>query len=152
MKEFYIIAHNIRSLYNVGTFFRTADALGITKLYLTGYTGIPPRKEISKVALGAEESVPWEHCRDLGKLIEKLKFEGVRIVSLETGEEAVDYRKFKPCFPLALVLGNEVAGISRQTLKKSDKIIKLPMLGEKKSLNVGVALGVAGFYINNFRD
>ncbi len=150
--EFYLIAHNIRSLYNVGTMFRTADALGIDRLFLTGYTGKPPRKEISKVALGAEESVPWQHYKSLGYLVNKLKKQGLKIVILEKSETSVDYTKFKPKFPLALIVGNEVRGVSADTLKKADKVIELPMKGIKESLNVGVALGAAGYYINSFRN
>lgn len=150
--KFYLIAHNIRSLYNVGTMFRTADALGIDQLFLTGYTGKPPRKEISKVALGAEESVPWQHYKSLTYLVKKLKSQGVRVVILEKSKNSVDYTKFKPKFPLALIVGNEVRGVSADTLKKADKIIELPMKGIKESLNVGVALGAAGYYINSFRN
>ncbi|MDD5043385.1 MAG: TrmH family RNA methyltransferase [Patescibacteria group bacterium] len=150
-EKFYVIAHNIRSLYNVGTIFRTADALGISKIFLTGYTGQPPRKEISKVALGAEKTVAWEQQKRVGVVINKLKKEGVKIIALETGSKATDYKKFKPKFPLALILGNEVAGISGGLLQKTDKVISLPMAGEKESLNVGVAMGAAGYYLNNFR-
>lgn len=150
--KFYLIAHNIRSLYNVGTMFRTADALGIDQLFLTGYTGRPPRKEISKVALGAEESVPWQHYKSLTYLLNKLKKEGVKIVILEKSKNSIDYTKFKPKFPLALIVGNEVRGVSLDTLKKADKVIELPMKGIKESLNVGVALGAAGYYINSFRN
>lgn len=150
--KFYLIAHNIRSLYNVGTMFRTADALGVDQLFLTGYTGQPPRKEISKVALGAEESVPWQHYKSLTYLLNKLKKEGVKIVILEKSKNSIDYTKFKPNFPLALIVGNEVRGVSPDTLKKADKVIELPMKGIKESLNVGVALGAAGYYINSFRN
>lgn len=150
--KFYIIAHNIRSLYNVGTIFRTADGLGATKIFFTGYTGHPPRNEISKVALGAEENVDWEHQGDINFIIEKLKKDGVKIISMETGEGAIDYIKFKPKFPLAIIIGNEVEGISPEILKKSDKIISIPMHGKKESLNVGIALGVVGYFINNFRE
>jgi len=151
-KKFYIIAHNIRSLYNIGTMFRTADALGADQLFLTGYSGKPPRKEISKVALGADESVAWQHYKSLGYLLNKLKKQGVHIVILEKNKSSVDYRKFKPKFPLALIVGNEVRGVSNDTLKKADAIIELPMKGIKESLNVGVALGAAGYYVNSFRD
>ncbi|RJQ34613.1 TrmH family RNA methyltransferase [Candidatus Parcubacteria bacterium] len=151
-KKFYIIAHNIRSLYNIGTMFRTADALGVDQLFLTGYSGQPPRKEISKVALGADESVPWQHYKSLTYLVDKLKNQGVKIVILEKSKDSVDYRKFKPSFPLALIVGNEVRGVSADTLKKADKVIELPMAGIKESLNVGVALGAAGYYLNSFRD
>ncbi|MCD4761151.1 TrmH family RNA methyltransferase [bacterium] len=150
-RDFHIICHNIRSLYNIGTMFRTADALGVSQLFLTGYSGQPPRKEITKVALGAEESVPWQHYKDIAYLLKKLKKQGVQIIALEKDEQAIDYLSFKPKFPLALLVGNEVQGLSPALLKKSDKIIALPMKGIKESLNVGVAMAVAGYYINQFR-
>jgi 23S rRNA (guanosine2251-2'-O)-methyltransferase len=150
--KFYIIAHNIRSLYNIGTIFRTADALGVDRLFLTGYSGQPPRKEISKVALGAEESVSWQHYKSLSYLIKKLKKDGVKIIALETGDQAIDYLDFKPKFPLALLLGNEVRGVSDVMLKQVDTTISLPMNGIKESLNVGVAMAVAGYHIIKNRD
>ena len=91
-KKFYLIAHNIRSLYNVGTMFRTADALGIDQLFLTGYSGKPPRKEIAKVALGAEEFVHWQHYKSLTYLINKLKKQGVHIVALEKNNLSITSR------------------------------------------------------------
>lgn len=145
--DFYIIAHNIRSLYNVGTIFRTSDALGISKIFLTGYTGRPPRKEISKVALGAENSVPWEGVKNISSLLKRLKKEGIQIVALEKVAQAVDYLNFAPQFPLALLVGNEVRGVSTSLLKQVDQVISLPMKGEKESLNVSVAMAVAGYYI-----
>lgn len=150
-KDFYIIAHNIRSLYNIGTIFRTADGLGADRLFLTGYSGRPPRKEISKVALGAEEAVSWQHYKSLTYLINKLKKQDVQIVALEIGGRAINYLDFKPKFPLALIVGNEVRGISEATVKKADKTIYLPMAGIKESLNVGVAMAIASYYINQFR-
>lgn len=151
-KDFYIIAHNIRSLYNIGTMFRTADGLGANRLFLTGYSGRPPRKEISKVALGAEESVSWQYYKSLTYLLNKLKKQGVYIVALETSGQAINYLDFKPNFPLALIVGNEVRGISKATLEKVDQIIYLPMDGIKESLNVGVAMAVAAYHINQFRS
>lgn len=145
--DFYVIAHNIRSLYNVGTIFRTSDALGVAKIFLTGYTGRPPRKEIAKVALGAENIVPWEGIKNISSLLKRLKKDGVKIIALEKAELAIDYLDFSPQFPLALLLGNEVRGVSKSLLKQVDKIISLPMKGEKESLNVGVAMAVAGYYI-----
>ncbi|OGY94268.1 MAG: hypothetical protein A2406_02095 [Candidatus Komeilibacteria bacterium RIFOXYC1_FULL_37_11] len=150
--DFYIIAHNIRSLYNVGTMFRTADGLGADRLFLTGYSGYPPRKEISKVALGADQVVPWEYCSHLGQLIKRLKKQGVKIIALETDAGAIDYLDFKPTFPMALLVGNEVRGISKASLALADSIISLPMKGSKESLNVGVAMAVAGYHIIQFRQ
>jgi len=152
-QELYVICQNIRSLYNVGSIFRTADGAGVTKLYLCGYTGHPPRKEISKVALGAEESVPWEHHPQAWRLIERLRAQGVQIVALENniGGESLDYRRFRPRFPLALLLGNEVKGLSDKLLKRADAIIHIPMYGRKESLNVAVAFGIAVYELNRWR-
>ncbi len=150
-KDFYLIAHNIRSLYNIGTFFRTADALGINKIYLSGYSGKPPQSGIAKVALGAENVVPWEHYKNISQLIKKLKKDGVKIIALELDKKAINYLDFKPDFPLALLLGNEVRGISSALLKQADEIIYLPMKGIKESLNVGIAMAVASYHINRFR-
>lgn len=150
-KDFYLIVHNIRSLYNIGTMFRTADAMGVDQLFLTGYSGQPPRKEISKVALGAEDSVPWQHYKNISYLIDKLRKQGVKIVALETGNQSLDYLDFKPDFPLALIVGNEVSGLSPALMKKVDTTISLPMNGIKESLNVGVAMAVAGYHIIKFR-
>lgn len=152
MDQLYVICHNIRSLYNVGSIFRTADGAGVDKIFLCGYTGFPPRKEISKVALGAEKIIPYERKQDTWRLIKKLKEDGVMIIALETVLGiSIDFRKFKPKFPLAIILGNEVRGIPESLLKRSDKIIHLPMYGEKKSLNVSVAFGIAIYEINSKR-
>ena len=146
-KDLYIIAHNIRSLYNIGTIFRTSDAIGVKKLFLTGYSGHPPRKEISKVALGAEESIEWKHYKSLNYLLKKLKKNKVKIIALETNKNSINYLKFKPKFPLALIVGNEVRGLSSSILKNVDKTIFIPMNGIKESLNVGIAMAIAGYYI-----
>ncbi|MEK7658662.1 MAG: TrmH family RNA methyltransferase [Patescibacteria group bacterium] len=164
-KEFYVICDNIRSLENVGSIFRTADALGVSKIFLCGITGKPPRwgfpasqgnlatlhNKISKTALGAEKTVAFEYCRHTWRLIDGLKKSKINIVALEQAAGAVDHRKFKPKFPLALIIGNEVKGVSKNILKKCDKIIFLPMAGQKESLNVSVAFGVAGYEINKHR-
>lgn len=153
-KDIYLILHNIRSLHNVGSIFRTADAAGVKKIFLSGYTGLPVdrfgkfRPEVQKVALGAEQSIGWEYCRDIGKLITKLKKlhrPVVHIAALEQSSEAIDYKKYKPRFPMALIVGNEVRGISKTILKKCDTIIEIPMKGKKESLNVSVAAGIILF-------
>ena len=151
--EVFLILHNIRSLYNVGSIFRTADAAGVSKIFLTGYTPSPRdvfgnfRKEISKTALGAEKYMPWQKMSDIGGLTEELNGKKVQIVALEQSEKSIDYRTFRPRFPIALILGNEVRGISPALLKKCDKIIEIPMRGRKESLNVAVSAGVALFRI-----
>lgn len=149
-KEFYVICDNIRSLENIGSIFRTADALGVSKIFLCGISGFPPNHKISKTALGAEKNIPFEHCRQVGRLIDRLKKDKINIIALEQSKKSIDYIKFKPKFPLALIVGNEVKGISLKILKKCNKIIYLPMRGKKESLNVSVAFGVAGYYIINF--
>jgi 23S rRNA (guanosine2251-2'-O)-methyltransferase len=151
MKDFYVICDNIRSLENIGSIFRTADALRVSKIFLCGISGKPPHHKISKTALGAENTIPFEYYRQIGRLIDKLKNEKVQIVALEQDKKAISYDKFKPKFPLALIVGNEVKGISKKILQKSDEIIFLPMSGQKESLNVSVAFGVAGYEINKHR-
>ena len=139
-KKLFLILHNIRSVYNVGSIFRTADAAGVSKIYLTGYTPDPA----PKTALGAEKFIPFERG-EISGIIKKLKSVKIRIIALEQSEKSIDYRKVRPRFPLALVLGNEVRGLSREVLKKSDIIMKIPMRGKKESLNVSVAAGIALF-------
>lgn len=147
-KELFVIAHNIRSLHNVGSIFRAADGFGVSKVYLTGYTGAPEGKnaeKIAKVALGAEEFVPWEYTRSLVRLLTKLKKSGVRIVALENNVnyKITSLRKFKSKFPMALILGEEVKGHTKKILELCDEIVDIPMQGQKESLNVSVACGVA---------
>jgi tRNA G18 (ribose-2'-O)-methylase SpoU len=146
-KEFYVICDNIRSLENIGSIFRTSDALGVAKIFLCGISGKPPHHKISKTALGAEQTIPFEYFKQTGRLIDKLKKDKIQIVALEQDKKSISYKKFKPQFPLALILGNEVKGVSKKILKKSNKIIFLPMHGKKESLNVSVAFGVAGYEI-----
>ena len=148
---FYIICDNIRSLENIGSIFRTADALGVDKIFLGGICGKPPHHKISKTALGAENNVPWEHHWQVWRIIDKFKKEKVNIVVLEQTKNSIPYTKFKPKFPLALVIGNEIKGVSKNIIKKADKIIHLPMQGKKESLNVSVAFGVIGYYVQNFK-
>jgi len=146
-KDFYVICDNIRSLENIGSIFRTADGLGVSKIFLCGISGQPPHHKISKTALGAEKTIPFEYCKQTGRLIDRLKKDKINIIALEQSEGAIDYRKFRPKFPLALIIGNEVKGISKNILSKTDKIIYLPMYGKKESLNVSVAFGAAGYEI-----
>lgn len=146
-KEFYVVLDNVRSLENVGSIFRTADALGVTKIFLCGITATPPNDKIAKTALGAEKNIPFEHHKQTWRLIEKLKQQGVKIVALEQDKKSILYTKFKPKFPLALVIGHEVRGVSKKNLELADTIIHLPMHGAKESLNVSVAFGIAGYEI-----
>ena len=155
MKEFYVICDNIRSLENIGSIFRTSDALGVSKIFLCGICGTPPNHKISKTALGAEKTIPFEYCKQTGRLIDKLRKSSfgpkklkIQIVALEQDKKSIDFRKLNPKFPLALIIGNEVKGISKKILQKCDKIIELPMKGKKESLNVAVSFGIAGYEIN----
>ncbi len=150
-KEIYLILHNVRSLHNVGSVFRTADAAGVKKIYLSGYTASPTdkfgkiRPEIHKTALGAEKMVNWKHYKNISTLIKKLKKEKIRRIAVEQSHRSINYKKFRPQYPLALIFGNEVKGITKTILAKCDKIIEIPMLGKKESLNVSVAAGIILF-------
>ena len=140
-----VIAHDIRSLHNVGSILRNAAAFGIEKVYFTGFTATPPRKEIAKVSLGAEELVPWE-AAEIRLLIAKLKADGYAVVGLETGDDAVDIATFETK-KLALILGNEVSGIDRDIRAQLDALLEIPMQ-KKRSLNVSVASGVAMYILS----
>ncbi len=153
--EVVVLLHNIRSTHNVGSIFRTSDALGVKKIYLSGYTPTPldkfnrPRKDIAKVALGAEKTIPWEYVDSPSKIINKLKKEGYEVVTLEQSKNSVDYKKFKPKYPILFVVGSEVEGVDEKLINLSDTIVEIPMMGDKESLNVSVAFGVAMFRILN---
>jgi len=148
-----LILPNIRSALNVGAIFRTADAAGINKIYLTGYTPRPTdkfgriQKDIAKSALGAEGWIPWEYVSNINILINKLKKQGFKIIALEQDKRAIDYRKIKISKDVAIVLGEEVNGINKKILDKCDDIIEIPMYGKKESLNVSVACGITLFRI-----
>jgi tRNA G18 (ribose-2'-O)-methylase SpoU len=144
---FVAVLDNLRSLHNVGSIFRTADAAGVGKLYLCGMTGTPPRNEIRKAALGAEEHVGWEYFRQTSEAIDRLKREGYFVLALENTATSVDYRQASYQFPLALVIGHEYNGISPEILARCDAAIFLPMRGVKVSLNVAVAFGIAAYEI-----
>lgn len=150
--EFYVILHNIRSAYNVGSVFRSADAFGVNKLFLCGYTPTPDKHSaIAKTALGAELSVPWERYWHTYQLIDTLKSQGVEIVALEQTPQSIMLDTFQPTFPMALMLGSEVKGVSQKMLAYTDRAVEIPMLGIKESLNVSVAFGIAGYAISRHR-
>ncbi len=143
-RQIVAILHNVRSRENVGSIFRTADAAGVAKIYLCGITPQPPHDKISKTALGAETTVPWEYHKQTWRLIEQLKKDGYQVVSLEKSKTATDIFKFKKrAGLLGLVVGNEVLGLSPEILKRSNRVVSIPMRGQKESLNVAVAFGVA---------
>jgi len=139
----------------VGSIFRTADCAGVDKIFLTGYTPKPidkfgkERKDVAKVALGAERSIDWEYKKSPTEVIKKLKKEGFKIIAIEQSEKSVDYKKVKVKGNCAFILGNEVKGLSKTILSKSDIIAEIPMKGEKESLNVSVTAGIALFCILN---
>jgi tRNA G18 (ribose-2'-O)-methylase SpoU len=137
-----VLLDNVRSLYNVGSFFRTADAAGIEKLYLGGITGRPPKRGISKTALGAEDSVPWEHAWDPLAMARTLLDRGYEIAAIETHVHAVDLFDWTPRFPVCIVFGHEVEGIRPELSSICDTHVRIPMLGLKHSLNVATAGGV----------
>lgn len=148
-----LIIPDIRSAINVGAIFRTADAVGIDKIYLTGWTPRPTdqygriQKDIAKSALGAETWIEWEYKKTLTPLLKKLKSDGFEIVALEQDEKSIDYRKYKKAKKMAFILGPEVTGLDKKTLSMCDKVVEIPMSGKKESLNVSVACGVALFRI-----
>jgi 23S rRNA (guanosine2251-2'-O)-methyltransferase len=129
-------------LYNVGSFFRTADAAGIEKLYLCGITGYPPKRALTKTALGAEERVAWQHSWDAVALLDQLHAREYEIAAVETSVRSVDLFDWRPRFPLCVVFGHEVDGIRPEVLERCDTHIRIPMLGVKHSLNVATAGGV----------
>lgn len=152
-----LVLHDIRSAHNVGSMFRTADGAGVDRIVLSGYTPVPPKKDalyitdadkaLRKTALGAEESVPWKKVSSLTRLMSQLKKEGYTIVALEQHQGSIDYRAYFPENKVALVVGNEVEGVSERVIKKCDIILEIPMRGKKNSLNVSVATGIALYQI-----
>ncbi|KKT28861.1 hypothetical protein A3G55_02000 [Candidatus Giovannonibacteria bacterium RIFCSPLOWO2_12_FULL_44_25] len=155
----FLILHNIRSLHNVGAIFRTAEGLGVKKIYLTGYTPEPYdifgklRKDFQKTALGAEKYADWAQIKNIHTLIKRLKEEKIQIIALEQSKKSIDLKKLKPKKSFALILGNEVRGIPKSILKKCDKIVEIPMRGKKESLNVSVAAGIAVYeLVRNLRN
>ncbi len=144
-----LILPNIRSCHNVGAMFRTADGCGFNKIYLVGYTPMPPRPEIDKVALGAEKTVPWEHHELLDELISGLKKQGYMIVALEKTETSTDIGVYELSRnPVALIVGNEVDGIEEEVLAHVDAVVHIPMHGTKESLNVSIAAGIGMYEIS----
>ena len=150
-KETCIVLPDIRSSYNVGSIFRTADAAGVSKIFLVGYTPCPEdkfkrvNKEIGKTALGAEKTVPWEHEDNIFALLARLKKEGFQIIAVEQSEKSVDYKKATLTEKTVLLFGSEVEGVSPSVLNECDVIAEIPMLGKKESLNVSVSVGAALF-------
>ena len=137
-----VLLENVRSLYNVGAFFRTCDAAGAEMLELCGITGRPPDKQIHKTALGAEDSIRWRHHANPIELAGELRAAGYEIAAVETSLHAVDLFDWQPSFPVCVVFGNEVEGIHPDLSRLCDTHVRIPMLGTKHSLNVATAGGV----------
>jgi tRNA G18 (ribose-2'-O)-methylase SpoU len=139
-----IILDNIRSLNNIGSVFRTADAFLVKKIYLCGITAKPPHKDIQKTALGAQDSVEWEYAEDVMEVVSKLQNEGVFVASIEQAELAVNLNDFSVQKELtyAIVFGNEVKGVQQKVVTASDAVIEIPQFGTKHSLNISVSVGV----------
>ena len=139
-----IILDDIRSLHNIGSVFRTADAFLIEKIYLCGITAVPPHKEIHKTALGATETVAWEYQKEVTEVIKNLKRDNVSVLTIEQVENATFLQNFKVDTPkkYALVFGNEVYGVSQKAIELSDGSIEIPQLGTKHSLNISVSAGI----------
>jgi tRNA G18 (ribose-2'-O)-methylase SpoU len=137
-----VLLDNVRSAYNVGAFFRTADGVAIEKLYLSGITARPPQRALAKTALGAEERVAWEYAWDPLPFVRALRARGYEIAAVETSLHSVDLFDWQPCFPVCVVFGHEVDGIRPELLASADCSVRIPMLGAKHSLNVATAGGV----------
>ncbi len=142
----YVILSSIRSAYNVGSIFRTSDGAMIEKLYLCGYTPTPSKKEVLKTALGSQESVDWEFIEDPKEVIKNLKEKGVTIIALEQTSKSIPYYSLtKNVFPLCLIVGNEISGVTQDLIDLCDLAIDIPQFGIKQSLNVAVAYGITVF-------
>jgi tRNA G18 (ribose-2'-O)-methylase SpoU len=147
-KEIVLILNDIRSVHNVGSIFRTADAAGVFIIYLCGHTPAPidrfgrKRRDFAKVALGAEDTVAWEERKDIFELIKSLKDESIYIVSVELSPDSINYKQVKKAPRICFILGSETEGLSKKILEISDEIAELPMLGKKESLNVSVVAGI----------
>lgn len=146
-----VLLHNIRSSHNVGSIFRTSDAIGVQHIYLSGFTPAPldrfhrPVKEIAKTALGAEKIIPWEYYKDFEPIISMVKAEGFAIIGLEQDTRSTDYKNFQPAKKTLLVVGSEVDGMTQELRRECEEFVEIPMHGHKESLNVAVAFGIAVF-------
>tara|TARA_B100001540_G_scaffold211661_1_gene186590 strand:+ start:531 stop:1091 length:561 start_codon:yes stop_codon:yes gene_type:complete len=140
-----VLVENVRSVHNVGSIFRSADGFGAEKIYLTGYTAHPPREDLHKTALGAEDSVPWEYHEDTIDIAKKIKSKGIKLVLVEQTYSSKSIYNSHCNFPLCFIVGNEVNGVSEELAAIADTHIELPMRGIKQSLNVSVATGIVGY-------
>ena len=141
------LVENVRSVHNVGSIYRTADGMGAEKIYIAGYSAYPPRDDLSKVALGAEISVPWEQNDNPLEIAENIKSNGIQLIGLEQTHSSPSIYEIDWQFPVCIVLGNEVTGVSDELLSVCDQCVEIPMRGVKQSLNVSVAAGVVGYEV-----
>lgn len=137
-----LVLDNVRSLHNVGSVFRTADAFRVERLFLCGITGTPPHKELHKTALGATETVNWQHFADTQQAFDLLSSEGYKIYCIEQTKDSIPLQSIVPAFPLALVFGNEVDGVSQSIINQADSCIEIPQFGSKHSFNIAVSAGI----------
>jgi 23S rRNA (guanosine2251-2'-O)-methyltransferase len=148
-----VLLDHVRSLYNVGSFFRTCDAVRVTRLMLGGITAAPPNAQIAKTALGAEATVPWEKPADPLAALDGLRAHGWQLAAIETSLRAVDLFDWQPAFPVCIVFGHEVDGIRPEVLERCDTHVRIPTLGLKQSLNVATAGGVVLYeLLRKYRD
>lgn len=140
-----VLLDSVRSLYNVGAFFRTLEAAGGQHLYLAGISATPPHARLAKTALGAEAIVPWSHVADVTSTVDALQRQGVTVAAVETSSRAIDLYDWRPRFPVCVVFGHEVDGLPRPVVDACDVVVRIPMLGRKHSLNVATAGGVVIF-------
>ena len=141
----YVMLENIRSVYNVGSIFRSSDGIGVSKIYLTGYTPYPPRKDLTKTALGADESISWEHFENPLDAICDIEKQNITPIVVEQTISSKSVYDFNIKFPVCFIFGNEVSGVSEEILQKINLHAEIPMEGIKQSLNVAVSMGVIGY-------
>lgn len=144
-----VVCHNIRSAYNIGSIIRTAECAGIKEIYFTGYSPSPKSEKVKKTSLGAENNIEWKYSKDISQVINALKKRNFFIISLETSKtakilNAFDLSKEKN---IALIVGNERRGLSKNIIERSDAVVEIPMFGRKESLNVSVAFGIAAYWM-----
>ncbi len=148
-----ILLDDVRSMYNVGAFFRTADAAAIERIYVCGITPLPTQPGVAKTALGAEAAVAWNHAPQAFALVKELRANGLQLAALETSPHAIDLFDWKPQFPVCVLFGNEVDGLKADLLGACDVCVRIPMLGLKHSLNVATAGGVVMYeLLRKYRD
>lgn len=151
-----IVLDNVRSLHNVGSVFRTADAFAVEKIWLCGITGRPPHREIEKTALGATQSVDWQYARDIAEALDALASEGYQLIALEQADKSLSLQDFQPLpdKKYAFIFGNEVNGVSQQALERVTHCIEIPQFGTKHSLNIAVTAGILvwDYYLKRFNS